>query len=56
MVTDPLGTTDSGEGIPAKATPATPGGTDRLDYDEFSLDHNSSVGGSESSFSADDIP
>lgn len=56
MVTDPLGTTESGEGIPAKAAPATPGGIDRLDYDEFSLDHSSSAGGFESSFSADDIP
>ena len=56
MITDPLGLDDAGEGIPAQAAPATPGGLDRLDYDEFDLDHTGSVAGSESSFTADDFP
>jgi hypothetical protein len=56
MITDPLGPDDAGEGIPAKATPAAPGGIDRLDYDEFNLDHTGSVAGTESSFAADDFP
>lgn len=56
MATDPLGGTDAGEGIPAKAAPAAPDGIERLDYDEFSLGHTGSVAGSESSFTADDFP